>query len=73
VQTSSQLLLDFLQLGTHPVSASFPFQLESAALGAPTDVGKSEKIECLRFAEASFGPTVNCMTTKLDQASLFRM
>lgn len=68
-----QLFLDSLQLGTHPVSASLPFKLECASSGAPTDVGKSEKVERLRFAKTSFGSMFNRIAAKLNQPGLVRM
>jgi hypothetical protein len=73
VHTSSQLLFDFLQPGAHPVTAGFPSKLEFALSGAPTDVGKSKEVECLRFAKSPLGPIFGRKTTELDQASLVRM
>jgi hypothetical protein len=47
---SSQLLFDFLQSGTQPISASLPFKLEVAFSGTPADMGESKKVERFRFA-----------------------
>ena len=73
MQPPSQFLLYSLQFGAHPISAGLPFKLESASSGAPTDVGKSKKVERLRFAKTSCGSMFNRIATKLNQTGLVRM
>jgi hypothetical protein len=41
VQTSPQFLLDGSQLGTHPVPARLPLELEEALSGATADVSET--------------------------------
>ena len=45
VQTSPQFLLDGSQLGTHPVPARLPLELEEALSGAAADVSETKEVE----------------------------
>jgi hypothetical protein len=68
-----QLLSNFLQPVTQPISARFPFKLELALSGAITDVSESEKVECFRLAKPTLCSSLGRKASEFDQASLFRM
>jgi hypothetical protein len=50
MHSSVQFFLKGSQLGSHPISARLPLELEDALSGPATDVSKTKEVKRLRFA-----------------------
>jgi hypothetical protein len=50
MHSSLQFFLKGSQLGSHPISARLPLELEDALSGPATDVSKPKEVKRLRFA-----------------------
>jgi hypothetical protein len=70
---SPQFNLYFPQFRPHPVSARFPFELESTLAVLPADVSESEEVKGFRFARPAFSAICRSKAAKLKQTSLFRV
>jgi hypothetical protein len=70
VHSPAELLLNFFELGLHPIAAGSPSQHEAAPAGLATDEGKAEEGEGFWFAEPALSASVHREASELDQAGL---
>ena len=73
VPPPSEFLLEFMQLGAHPVASRLPPKQEAAAPGASADMREPQEVETLRLAQAAPLAVRRRRAAELDEARLFRM
>src|SRR6478752_5300106 len=73
VSAPPKLNLQLLQLCRHPLFDGDAPEPETSVPGLPTQVGKAQKVERLRFPEPVLLPVLRRETAELDQTGLVRM
>lgn len=70
VPPTPEFLLEFMQLGAHPVAPRLPPKQEAAAPGASADVREAQEVETLRLAETAPLAVGRREAAELDEARL---
>src|SRR5664279_5390002 len=73
VSAPPKLNLQLLQLCSHPLLDGDAPEPETSVSGLPTQVGKAQKVERLRFPEPALSTVLRRETAELDQSGLVRM
>src|SRR5208337_2809223 len=73
VPPPSEFLLEFMQLGAHPVASRLPPKQETAAPGASADMREPQEVETLRLPLTAPLTVRRRPAAELDEARLFLM